>query len=58
MGQSVGVPTPVNATLAATVDLLTMMPSQREVWRENVERLVLVTRGAQRKLPDLQDTSK
>jgi len=51
MGQSVGVATPVNDTLAATVNLLTMMPSQREVWRDNVERLMLVARGAQKKPP-------
>jgi len=50
-GQSVGVPTPVNDTLAATVNLLTLMPSQREAWRGNVERLVLVARGAQKKPP-------
>ncbi len=51
LGQSVNVPTPVNDTLAATVNLLTLMPSQREVWRENAERLVLVARGAQKKSP-------
>jgi 2-dehydropantoate 2-reductase len=51
VGQSVGVPTPVNDTLAATVNLLTLMPSQREAWRENAERLVFVARGAQKKLP-------
>lgn len=47
-GQRAGVPTPVNATLTATLALLTTMPSQREAWSYNVERLVLVARGAQK----------
>lgn len=46
MGQSVGVATPVNATLAATVNLLTQLPAQRAAWHENVERLLLVVRAA------------
>jgi len=48
-GQEVGVPTPVNATLAATVNLLTIMPSQRGAWHHNADRLILVARGAQKK---------
>jgi len=46
IGQSVGVATPVNATLAATVNLLTQLPAQRAAWHENVERLLLVVRAA------------
>jgi 2-dehydropantoate 2-reductase len=57
VGQSVGVATPVNATLAATVNLLTQLPAQREAWNENVERLVLVVRAARRELPPLSHTS-
>jgi 2-dehydropantoate 2-reductase len=49
IGQSVGVATPVNATLAATVNLLTRLPAQREAWNENVERLLLVVRAARQK---------
>ena len=48
VGQSVGVRTPINATLAATVNLLTQLPSQREAWKENVERLLLVANAAQK----------
>jgi hypothetical protein len=57
VGQGVGVATPVNATLAATVNLLTQLPSQREAWNENVERLVLVVRAARRELPPLSPIS-
>jgi 2-dehydropantoate 2-reductase len=48
VGQSASVQTPVNATLAATLNLITQMPSQREAWKDNVERLVLVARAAHR----------
>jgi 2-dehydropantoate 2-reductase len=48
VGQTVGVPTPVNATLTATLNLMTQMPVQREAWNQNVERLVLVAKAAQR----------
>jgi hypothetical protein len=48
MGKSVEVRTPVNATLAATLNLMTKMPAQREMWKGNVERLVLVAKAAQR----------
>lgn len=51
IGQSVGVPTPVNATLAATLNLLIELPAQREVWNGNVERLMLVVHAARRELP-------
>lgn len=46
IGRSVGVATPVNATLVATVNLLTQLPAQREAWHENVERLLVVVRAA------------
>ncbi len=57
IGQSVGVTTPVNATLAATVNLLTQIPAQREAWNENVERLMLVVRAARREVPALPPSS-
>ena len=50
-GASVGVATPVNATLAATLNLLTRLPAQREVWSENVGRLLLVVRAARNEWP-------
>jgi 2-dehydropantoate 2-reductase len=50
-GQAAGVPTPVNSVLTATLNLLTNNPTMREAWHYNVERLVLVARGAQKKLP-------
>lgn len=48
-GQSLGVPTPINATLTATLGLITQLPSQREAWKENVERLLLVVKAARGK---------
>jgi len=51
VGQSIGVATPVNTTLAATVNLLTQLPAQRKIWEENIERLVLVVRAARKELP-------
>jgi 2-dehydropantoate 2-reductase len=48
IGQRVGVRTPVNSTLVATLNLMTQMPSQREAWNQNAERLTLVARGAQK----------
>jgi 2-dehydropantoate 2-reductase len=51
IGANVGVATPVNATLAATVNLLTQLPAQREAWNENVGRLLLVIRAARNELP-------
>jgi 2-dehydropantoate 2-reductase len=47
-GHKAGMPTPVNATLTATLGLMTTMPSQRVAWSHNIERLVLVVRGAQK----------
>ena len=55
-GQAAGVPTPVNSILTATLNLLTNNPTQREAWNRNVERLVLVAKGAQKKPPAWQDT--
>jgi len=52
VGPSVGVPTPVNATLAATLNLITQLPSQREAWKENIERLLLVVKAARGKPPE------
>ncbi len=51
--QTVGIGTPVNATLAATVNLLTRAPAQRDAWRENVDRLMLVIRAARHELPPM-----
>jgi len=51
IGASVGVATPVNVTLAATLNLLTQLPAQREAWSENVGRLMLVVRAARNELP-------
>jgi 2-dehydropantoate 2-reductase len=53
IGQVVGIGTPVNATLAATLNLLTHTPAQRAAWSENVERLMLVVRAARHELPPL-----
>ena len=50
-GQAAGVPTPVNGILTATLNLLTHNPTLREAWQGNVERLVLVAKGAQKKPP-------
>ena len=54
-GQAAGVPTPVNGILTATLNLLTNNPTMREAWQDNVERLVLVAKGAQKKPSALQD---
>ena len=50
-GQAAGVPTPINGILTATLKLLTNNPAMREAWHNNVERLVLVAKGAQKKPP-------
>ncbi len=55
-GQAAGVPTPVNGILTATLNLLTHNPALREAWQGNVERLVLVAKGAQKKPSAWQET--
>jgi 2-dehydropantoate 2-reductase len=54
-GQAAGVPTPVNSILTATLNLLTNNPAMRGAWQGNVERLVLVAKGAQKKPSASQD---